>query len=193
MSAIHKEQPTGIEMKSSFTPPSTFHPGRHLQLLDERQDPYHDDFALEAEAQCSSCGAVYKDERWQWTEASVDATSIRCPACRRIEEQSPAAYLDIEGPISAGFQGELIGAIREIERLEKSADPMQRIIAIEETGGQLLLTTTSVRLARSIAQLLQTSYGCELDFHFDRDKSLLWLRCRTASKQSIDDEESKRK
>jgi NMD protein affecting ribosome stability and mRNA decay len=178
-------------MKSSFTPQNSFHPGRHLQLLDERQDPYHDYFAVEGEAQCSSCGAVYKDERWQWTEPSIDAATIRCPACRRMAEQSPAAYLEIEAPIPAGRHDELINSIREIERLEKSADPMQRIMSIEETGKQLLVTTTSVRLARSIAQLLQSSYGCDLDFHFDRNTSLLWLRCRTADENLTDGEEDK--
>lgn len=178
-------------MKSAFTPQGAFQPSRHLRLLDERQDPYNDYFAVEGEAQCSSCGAVYKDERWQWMEPSIDAASIRCPACRRIAERSPAAYLEIEAPISADKHDELIHSIREIEHLEKSADPMQRIMTIEETSKQLLVTTTNVRLARSIAQLLQSSYGCDLDFHFDRDTSLLWLRCGTASEKSIGGKESK--
>jgi hypothetical protein len=179
-------------MTSSFTQQNAFHPGRHLQLLNERQDPYNDYSAVEGEAQCASCGAVYKDERWQWMEPSIDAASIRCPACRRIAEQSPAAYLEIKAPVPAGRQGELIDSIREIERLEKSTDPMQRIMSIEKTGKQMLVTTTNVRLARAIAQLLQSSYQCELDFHFDRNKSLLWLRCRAASKNPINQEENKR-
>jgi hypothetical protein len=167
-------------MKSSFIPSRVFRPARHLQLLDERRDPYNDYFALEGEAQCSGCGAVYKDGRWQWMEPSIDAASIRCPACRRIEEQAPAAYVEIESSFSLDRRGQLIDSIRETERLEKSVDPMQRIMAIEETGKQLRVTTSDVRLARTIAQFLQASYRCELDFHFDRNRSLLWLRCRTA-------------
>ncbi|MGV3742678.1 MAG: BCAM0308 family protein [Burkholderiaceae bacterium] len=164
-------------MKSLVLPPSSFQPARHLHLLDERADPYLNYCATESEAQCSVCGAVYKEGSWQWIEPSVDATAIRCPACRRMEEQAPAAYLEIEGKLIGQRKDEILDTVRDIERLEKSKDPLQRIMSIESMEKGLLITTTDVRLARSIAQLLQSSYQCELDFHYDRNRSLLWLRC----------------
>jgi NMD protein affecting ribosome stability and mRNA decay len=165
-------------MKSFILPPSTFQPERHLHLLDERLDPYQDYSALESEAQCSVCGAVHKEGRWQWIEPSIDAAAIRCPACRRLEEQAPAAYLEIEGRLLDDRKDEVLNTVHEHERIEKSLDPLQRIMAIEATDKGLMITTTDVRLARSIAQLLQTRCQCELDFHYDRNRSLLWLRCR---------------
>jgi hypothetical protein len=164
-------------MKPVFPTPATFQPERHLHLLDERPDPYQDYSALENEAQCTDCGAVYKEGRWQWIEPSIDATAIRCPACRRMEEKAPAAYLEIEGALIAERKDEVIEAMRELERGEKSIDPLQRIISIDTTEKGLMVTTTDVRIARALAQRLQTSYRCELDFHYDRNRSLLWLRC----------------
>lgn len=167
---------TESDMKPGIPNP-TFQPERHLRLLDERKDPYQDYSALENEAHCASCGAVYKDGIWHWLEPSVDAVETRCPACKRVEEHSPAAYLEIEGAVLNRARDELTSAIYELERIEKSADPLQRIMSLEDSEKGLLITTTDVRLARALAQLLQTSYQCELDFHYDRDRSLLWLRC----------------
>lgn len=165
-------------MTHATLPSSSFQPARHLHLLDERQDPYQDYSAMETEAQCAECGAVYRDGRWQWIEASVDATTIRCPACRRCDERSPAAYVEIEGPILERRKEEMLEAVRAMERSAKSDDPIQRIMSVEETEKGMMITTTDVRLARSLAQLLQASFQCALDFHFDRNRSLLWLRCQ---------------
>jgi hypothetical protein len=158
-------------------PMSNFHPEQHLRLLDERKEPYHDYSAIEVEARCAACGAVHKNVAWHWIEPSVDAVETRCPACKRIAERAPASYLEIEGTFLNEKRAELINAIRALERVEKSADPLQRIMAIESSEKGILVTTTDVRLARAIAQLLQTSFQCDLDFHYDRDRSILWLRC----------------
>ena len=171
-------------MKPLVLPPSSFQPARHLHLLDERADPYLDYCATESEAQCSVCGAVYKDGSWQWIEPSVDATAIRCPACRRMEEQAPAAYLELEGKLIERGKDEILNTVRDIERLEKSKDPLQRIMSIDMAEKGLLITTTDVRLARSVAQLLQSSFECELDFHYDRSRSLLWLRCHGSENET---------
>lgn len=164
-------------MTSKLTSTSRFQPERHLRLLDERDAPYQDYSALEGEARCSGCGAVLKNGSWQWIEPSIDAVDTRCPPCKKMDEQTPAAYLEIEGSFLEGAKEELIATIHEMERLEKSKDPLQRIMSVDASERGLLVTTTDVRLARGIAQLLQTSYRCELAFHYDRERSLLWLRC----------------
>jgi hypothetical protein len=85
------------------------------------------------------------------------------------------------------FKGEFIGAhrdeilhlVRNREAAEKAEHPLQRIMAIEDAGGDVLVTTTDTHLARSIAEAVQSAYKGELDFHYNREENLLratWSR-----------------
>jgi hypothetical protein len=52
-------------------------------------------------------------------------------------------------------------------------------MAIEDAGGDVLVTTTDTHLARNIAEAVQSAYKGELDFHYNREENLLratWSR-----------------
>ena len=127
---------------------------------------------------CGSCGAVYHEGRWQWMTPAADALQTRCAACRRIEENLPAGYVSIEGPFSQSHRDELVNLVRHLERREKAEHPLKRIMAIEEDGGKLLITTTDIHLARAIGEALHDAYKGELDFHYNKEEYLLRIRWR---------------
>lgn len=164
-------------MKSQHTPAVTFHPGRHLEIFDESDnDPYQQHQKLSEPAVCSDCGAVYHQGRWQWTTPPVAASPVRCAACRRIKENFPAGYVAIEGPFAQAHREEIMGLIRHLEQHEKAEHPLQRIMAVEEEGGNLLLTTTDIHLARAIGDALDHAYKGDLAFHYNKDDYLLRVR-----------------
>ena len=50
---------------------------------------------------------------------------------------------------------------------------MKRIIAIEDEGDAVLVTTTDIHLARDIGDAIQSAYKGELEFHYNSEENLL--------------------
>ncbi len=166
-------------MKSTQPPPTTFHPGRHLEMFnDPIHDPYQERGKLAEPAVCSNCGAVYHQGRWQWMMPPADALQTHCAACRRIQENMPAGYVSIEGTYAQSHHDELINLVRHLEQRQKAEHPMKRIMAIEEVDNTLLITTTDIHLARNIGDALEDAYKGELDFHYNKEEYLLRIRWR---------------
>ncbi len=167
-------------MKTMPPPTPAYHSGRHLEVFDDPiADPYQDPASLFERSACIDCGAVYLDDRWQWITPPVHALQTRCPACRRIHDKIPAAYVSIEGQFAHEHRQELLEFIRNLETAEKAEHPLQRIMAIEEHGDKLIVTTTDIHLARGIGEALQDVYHGTLDFNHTDAEYLLrvsWLR-----------------
>jgi hypothetical protein len=166
-------------MKQTHPTGATFRPGRLLEVLDEPvHDPYLERGKFAEPAVCPDCGAVFHQGRWQWSLPPLGAQPIRCAACRRIREHLPAGFVAIEGDFAQPHRAELLGLVRHIEERDKAEHPMKRIMAIEEQGGTLLITTTDIHLARSIGEALHHAYQGDLDFHYNPDEYLLRIRWR---------------
>lgn len=166
-------------MKAAQPSASTFQPGRHPGALDElSHDPYHERDKLPDPAVCSDCGAVYHQGRWQWITPPAHALQAKCAACRRINEKLPAGYVSIEGEFSREHRDEVISFARNLEAREKEEHPLQRIMAIDEQGDQLTITTTGIHLAQYIGESLQDAYKGELEFQYNKEKYLLRVHWR---------------
>lgn len=163
-------------MKTTQPSLSTYHPGRHLQILDERtHDPYQLQEKLAEPAVCDTCGAAYENGRWQWTIASIDAVQARCPACRRVHDKQPAGYVTIEGAFAREHHDEIVSLIRNLERREKSEHPLQRIMSFAVRDNKLEVETTDIHLARGIGDALEKAYKGDLKFHYSEAEHLLRL------------------
>lgn len=138
----------------------------------------HDPYALHAKlpepSWCPDCGAVYEHGRWQWKERVAEsAPRHRCAACQRIHDRQPAGYLHIEGSSVRGEREALLKLIRHRADHAKAEHPMQRIMAIEDEGQGLLITTTDVHLARALGDALHHAHHGELRIRYSDGETLV--------------------
>jgi NMD protein affecting ribosome stability and mRNA decay len=155
-------------------------PLQREQLLQEVvHDSYKERRKLREPTRCPKCAAVYRSGRWSWRSASGPAHEILCPACRRLRDRFPAGYVRMTGAFLREHREEILHLAHHCARQEGAEHPLERIMAIEEMRGGIVLTTTSIHLARRIAEALHRAYKGELRYHYNRAENLLrasWRR-----------------
>ena len=130
-------------------------------------------------AYCPTCKAVFTGARWAWERKPEDAHEHTCPACQRIHDKFPAGLVDIKGEFLKSHRDEIVAFVTAKEAKDKAANPLQRIMAIEETRGGLQVATTDSSLARGIGEALHEEYKGDLKLRYSRDENLLratWKR-----------------
>ncbi len=153
---------------------------RHDELFQEREhDAYKAKGKLKEPAACSQCGAVFHQGRWQWLEAPANSHRTICPACHRIHDDFPAGFLSLKGGFLRSHRDEIMHLVRNLEKQEREAHPLKRIMAVEEKEDATLVSTTDIHLARGIGEALHHAYQGELEFHYNPEQYLLrvsWTR-----------------
>lgn len=148
---------------SSNNPPSGVHPISHDRPLFEKDiDAYKSKGKLSEPTVCKECGAVYHEGRWQWIEAPAKADQKICPACHRIHDNNPAGFVTLQGPFFNTHCEEIRRLIQHHAEHERVEHPLKRIMAIENRGGAMLVTTTDTHLARGIGEAVRHAYQGEL-------------------------------
>lgn len=140
---------------------------RDRLIQDERHDVYRTRGKLPEPSRCASCGAVFRDGRWQWIEDS-GAAPVTCPACQRIEDRYPAGFVTLSGEFLQEHRDEILGLVHKVETREKSQHPLKRLMEVRDEGGEISITTTDLQLARSIGEALQHAYEGELDYQYTK-------------------------
>ena len=155
-------------------------PLQHEQLLQEVvHDSYKERRKLREPTRCPRCSAVYRSGRWSWRNASGPAHKTLCPACRRIRDRFPAGYVRMTGGFFREHRDEIVSLAQHCAEKEGAEHPLERIMAIGEARGGILLTTTSIHLARRIAEAVRRAHKGELRWHYNRAENLLrasWSR-----------------
>lgn len=157
-----------------------FRPVRHDRLIQEYEhDAYKSRGKLSDPTLCPRCGAVFQAGRWQWAEARpAAAPEEMCPACRRIEDDFPAGFVHLSGAFLAAHSEELLHLVNNEASLENKGHPLERIMATCPENGGLLITTTSIHLARRLGEAVNRAYKGELDFHYNEEEMLLRVHWR---------------
>jgi hypothetical protein len=157
-----------------------FRPERREQLLDDpRHDSYKAKGKLSDPTRCPSCAATFHRGRWTWDTAPAGTPENLCPACQRIRDGFPAGYVTLGGEFFTAHRGEILNLVRNCEATEKLEHPMQRIIAIEDKGADVVVTTTDAHLARNIAERVHDACKGSLAVQYSRQDNLLrasWKR-----------------
>ncbi len=128
-------------------------------------DPYRETRKRAEPESCPECAAVFRDGRWRWSGSDEPpyAPGRLCPACRRTQDDYPAAVVTLTGPFVDAHEDEILGMIRNLEDRQSATHPMKRIMKIEPAdGGGLVITTTETHLARTIGSHLHRAYEGEL-------------------------------
>jgi NMD protein affecting ribosome stability and mRNA decay len=145
-------------------------------LLEQEHDPYRARRKIKSPAYCPTCGATYVDGRWAWGSPADDAAAHVCPACQRIADRVPAAFLTISGEFARGHAEEIHHLIRNYEARERAEHPLKRIMAEEKNDEGSVFTFTDAHLARGIGEALHHAYQGELDYHYQKGEILLRVR-----------------
>jgi NMD protein affecting ribosome stability and mRNA decay len=152
---------------------------KELILVELSQDSYKSKGKLPEPTRCPTCGATYHHGRWTWDIAPTGAHETVCPACHRIHDKFPAGFLTLKGDFVNLHREEILIIARKCETKEKAEHPLERIMAIEDIDGGVLVTTTGEHLARDIAGRLHSAYKGTLDLHYGKGEDLLratWSR-----------------
>ena len=156
------------------TIPPGFHPIRHDRLLQEQvHDTYKSRSKLPEPTVCPQCNALYHEGRWRWGDIPEKAHKEICPACHRINDDFPAGFVSLHGPFFLSHRAEITSLVRHTEQHARQEHPLQRIMAEQDDGDALVVTTTNIHLARAIGEAVHRAYQGELEFHYNPEENLL--------------------
>lgn len=154
-------------------------PTRRDRLIQEaNHDPYRTDSKMSSPAVCPDCGAVFLRGRWTWETAAPESASHVCPACQRIREQVPAAFLTLEGSFLVKHRDEIMGLIANLQREQEKEHPLKRIMSVKEQDSATTLELTDPHLARGIGEALHRAFGGELEYNYNKGETLLRVAWR---------------
>ena len=141
--------------------------GRKDRLIKQkRHDSYREREKWPEPTLCNHCNALYVNGRWCWKETSVDPYHTVCPACQRSADDYPAGYIEMTGDFFSDRRDEILNMVTNVEKQEKNAHPLERIMKISDDKGQTTITTTGVHIARRIGEALSHSYKGDYSFQY---------------------------
>jgi hypothetical protein len=152
---------------------------RDRYIKEYEHDTYKARGKLREPAVCPACDAVFHKGRWQWLARPRDARETLCPACHRLQDKYPGGYLTLSGPFQKQHGDEILRLARNIERREKKDHPLRRILSLEEQDGNVLITTTTMGMARAIGDAVHHAYKGELCYQYTDEADILrvaWKR-----------------
>lgn len=128
---------------------------------------------------CPACHASVREGRWQWLQADPAAIEVRCPACRRIDDDFPAGFVTLEGQFFDRHRVELMNLIQTRANRAATQHPLSRLMSASDTPEGALLTTTDTHLAHEFGIALHDNFGGAVNFSYESDHEMLrvyWAR-----------------
>jgi hypothetical protein len=130
---------------------------------------------------CPGCGAVYAKKHWSRSAgARVRASrpggtlTIRiCPACHRGRAGVPHGFLHIDGDFFPSHREDLEQLLHHEADHAREDNPLHQILGWEELGaGNLLITTSTERLAQRLGHALEQAYDGDVHYGFSHENKL---------------------
>jgi len=152
---------------------------RYKQTFDRDTDPYVERRKPAGPAACPDCGAVFFRGRWTWRTPSARAKPHTCPACQRIKDKVPAAFLTLRGRFVDAHAREILDLVQNYEERERAERPLKRIMSTARHDDAIEFNFTDAHLARGIGDALQHAYQGELAYEYTKGEVMLrvdWSR-----------------
>jgi hypothetical protein len=96
-----------------------------------------------------------------------------------VQDDNPAGVVTLTGEFQESRRDEILALIHNVEEREKTARPLNRIMASTPFNEGLRISTTDMHLARAIGDALRRAYKGELEIQYAKEGSLLrihWSR-----------------
>jgi len=117
---------------------------------------------------CPGCHSVYERKSWKnWDmemvikyrkmHPGVKVHSEQCPACKMVEAHQYGGKVLIEH-IPRTYAGEVMRLIRSFLSRAMSRESQHRLIAIQGTGSQVVVTTTENQLAARLGEKIRDTF-----------------------------------
>jgi hypothetical protein len=135
-------------------------------------DRYHDAYKAKSKPAgplvCPRCSAVFTAGRWRWaSQAPAKAEEELCPACHRINDKFPAGEIRVSGDFAMAHREDILNLMRNCEARERQEHPLAKIMAIQESEGEIIVTTTDIHLPHVIGNALERAFKTQADFRFN--------------------------
>ena len=127
---------------------------------------------------CSDCDAVYYEKSWHhgFTDYKHLKENKRvnfavCPACQMIKDQKFEGKVVFEN-VPSEYKEDILNNIKNTGERAHKRDPMDRIIDIKESEGNIEVFTTENQLARIIARQIASAYkNTKTDIKWSKEES----------------------
>ncbi|MBI2083053.1 MAG: ATPase [Deltaproteobacteria bacterium] len=152
-------------------------------------DPYLARLDPKDKAACIKCQAIYHNKHWslpKQTNGTRKAVSskevvkkILCPACQKIRDHFPMGVVTLKGSYIKNHRDEILNLIHNEEHRAMGFNPLERLIAIYDQEGSLVVETTTEKLAQRIGSRLEHSHRGEVQYkwsHQNRFIRVEWER-----------------
>lgn len=142
-------------------------------------DPYISELKPDEVAVCPECRSVYAGQRWQLEshageyKKNAKVREVLCPACRKIRDRVPGGVVTLSGRFLHDHMDEIVHLINHENRRAMEINPLERIMDIEQTNGQLVVLTTNEKLAQRIGRVVHKAYSGDLEYKWSEDDKLV--------------------
>lgn len=152
-----------------------------------QHDPYLEQLPPGGTAQCSACGALYRNKRWQLaaqigtTPTTGGKKQVLCPACRKTQDDYPNGVVTIHWPAERQARESMLNLVKNQEEWGRQGNPLERIISIEAKGDVLIVTTTNERLAQRIGRAIERAFHGKAVYHWSNGDKLVRVEWSAAA------------
>ncbi len=149
------------------------------RLQERRHDPYLVRQKWQEPCHCPDCGLVYRHAFWQRAVIPAHSTAHQCPACLRIRDRCPAAFLTLTGPFFEAHREQILRQVWHLEEEERLRYPLGRIMLEEDVASDHVIQYTDPHLARMTGFALHSAHQGQIRLVYQDDEYLVrvyWTR-----------------
>lgn len=115
-------------------------------------------------------GRWYLKDQVPYSKADhAEAPETMCPACRKQRDHVPGGVLKLTGAFIADHKEEILNLIHNQSDKAQAVNPLERIMDMQSSGNEMMITTTNEKLAQRIGRALHKAYSGTVEYQFGED------------------------
>lgn len=126
---------------------------------------------------CAGCGAFYYRRRWSLSSPAGFGNTgvsrrIYCPACRKIKDRRASGELHLAG-VAPHERREVLQILRNEEARAREKNPLERIMAVEQTNGHWKIQTTTEKLAQRLGRSMKKAKSGKISYKWSHNNKFV--------------------